>query len=110
MAVTNIVRCKYTLSFGASDTTKSDSINVIGKVCQIHFRVPNWTNDVTATLTVLDEDGYEIYNSGAKNRNANYNIDREQIIPANSKIKVELSGAPGGSGGDVIVVFLGRAE
>jgi len=110
MAATNITRHKYTLSFGSSDTSKSKSVSFIGKIEQIHLRVPNWTNTVTGTLTIEDVDGYEIYNSGAKDQNANYNIDREQLVPANSKVIFTLSGAPGGSGGDVVVVFLLHGE
>ena len=69
-----------------------------GLIYQIHFRVPNFINNVTATLTLEDEDGYEVYNSGAKNRNTNTNIypNPPQLLAGNFTMKVTLSGAHGG--------------
>ena len=74
------------------------------------MRVPDWTNTVTGTLTMEDVDGYEIYSSGAKDQNANYNIDREQLVPANSKVIFTLSGVPERSGENVVVTFLLREK
>ncbi len=84
-------------------------MSFIGKIEQIHLRVPDWTNTVTSTLTMKDVNNYKIYNSGAKNKNANYNIDREQLVPANSKVIFTLLGT-GRSGENVVVAFLLREE
>ncbi len=97
------------LSFGSSDTSKSENMSFIGKIEQIHLKVPDWTNTVTSTLTMEDVNSYKIYNSGAKNKNANYNIDREQLVPANSKVIFTLS-STGRSGENVVVAFLLREE
>ncbi|RLG14189.1 hypothetical protein DRN69_04490 [Candidatus Pacearchaeota archaeon] len=110
MAITNMIRRKYTFSFGATDTSKNTSIDFTGKLAQIHVRVPNWTNDVTCTVKIKDVDDYVIYDSGAKSRNANYNLAVDQIVDDECKIELTLSGAPGGSGGSVVVVFWSHGE
>lgn len=98
-----IKRLVMSFVFGAGDTVKEYASIIEGTVQQIHLRVPNNDNNVGATLTVEDEDGYEIYNSGSKAENANYNIpgglratgSSPLLITGNSTFKVTLAGAPG---------------
>lgn len=95
-----------TLSFDEDDTVKSFDIDGRGLIHTIVMTVPNFTNVVTATLTVTNQDGVEIYNSTAKAKNATYALtqlwDKVPIVGFNT-VKVTLSGAAGGTGGDVTV-------
>ena len=92
-----VKRIAKSLVFDYDDTVKTALSQMEGKIYQIHLRVPNFVNVVTATLTLEDEDGYEIYNSGAKARNANYNLYPAipQLVAGNFTFKVTLSGAHG---------------
>lgn len=104
-----MVKTKYILSFGASDTVKSAKIVNNGFVKYIHLSVPNFTNAVTITLSIEDEEGTKIWEDSARNRNADYIIGNLNI-PSDIKytLKATLSGVPGGSGGNVTVkVFFG---
>ncbi len=95
-----------TLTFGATGTEKSFTLSVNGEAQHIRFVVPNFTNAVTATLTVHDEGGYEVYNSTAKAKNASYWLSPVQVpLTGYNTVKVTLSGNAGGTGGDVVVVL-----
>ncbi len=104
------IRNKTSLVFGASDTTKSLTLVAEGLMKHLHLRLPNFTNAVTATVTIDDVDSYTIYTSGANARNGNYNLDRQgewiDLLLGQEPvtITVTLSGVPGGSGGTVVVV------
>ena len=96
-----VKRIKKTFTFVWNDLVESQASLMEGVIHQIHFRVPTTVNNVTATLTLEDEDGYEVYNSGAKADATNYNIipplsnGAKQIISGNFTMKVTLSGAHG---------------
>mgnify|MGYP001245855127 FL=1 len=93
-----VKRIAKSLVFDYDDTVKTAVSQMEGKIYQIHLRVPNFVNVVTATLTLEDEDGYEVYNSGAKARNDNYNLYPAaipQLVAGNFTFKVTLSGAHG---------------
>lgn len=94
-----------TLSFGAGETEKS--ISLFGN-CLIHtikVLIANWTNPVTLTLTVVDPDGDTIYTSDAlapDTFNAITGLKDLIAIWGTCTLVFTLSGAPGGSGGDVV--------
>lgn len=99
-----VQRLEVDFVFGAADTEKSAQSVIEGEIKQIHLRVPNFTNDVTLTLSVEDEDSYEIFTSGAKARNTNYNLkatdlDDSLLIASTFTLKAALSGPPAGDGG-----------
>ena len=99
-----VQRLEVDFVFGAAETVKSVQSVIEGEIKQIHLRVPNFTNAVTLTLSVEDEDTYEVFTSGAKARNANYNLkatdlDDTLLIASTFNIKATLSGVPGGTGG-----------
>ena len=78
--------------------------------------MPNFTNVVTLTLSVEDEDGYEVFTSGAKARNANYNLkatdlDDTLLIASTFTLKATLSGDAGGDGGAAkAVIYIGASR
>ena len=72
------------------------------------LKIANYTNVVTVTMSITDPDSLEIYNSGAKARNATYQIYPQSTnmapgLPLCGAITVTLtcSGDPGGTGGDI---------
>jgi len=97
-----VKRIEKEFTFAWNETVKSALALMEGKIYQIHFRVPNSVNNVAATLTLEDEDGYEIYNSGAKAENVNYNLLDARPLPVlmagNFTFKVTLAGVPGVEG------------
>jgi len=95
-----VQRIKKEFTFAWDETVKSQQAVMEGKIHQIHFRVPDSVNNVAATLTLEDEDGYEIYNSGAKAENGNYNLvpPIPLLVAGNFTFKVTLAGAPGVAG------------
>lgn len=99
-----------TLSFGAADTDKtSGAISQNegvhqGKLSHIKIVVPNFTNAVTATLQILDSDNDAIFSQALIAKNATTMIEEKSIpLVEKEKVKVTLTGAPGGTGGDVTV-------
>jgi len=102
-----------TLSFGGSDTVKSLTIpgDVNGILAECDFSVPVWTNSVTATLSVERPDGTIIFTGTPRAKGATvlYFVEFPgNCIVSGEVVKVTLSGAPGGSGGNVIVRYFGK--
>lgn len=104
--ITRVIRKKCSVLLNDSDYNKTVNVGITGEIWHIHMRVPNWTNDVKCTLSFEDEDGYEIWNSGAKDRNDNYNLLVFQTISEDCKMRVQLSGVPGETTGKTVVVVL----
>ena len=103
-----VFRKKFTLAFGAADTTKTEAFILEGEIEALFVRVANFTNAVTATVSLLDTDSYEMVLSSALSRNTDNRVAAAWPLPGAQSIKVLLSGAPGGAGGNVIVVAYGR--
>jgi hypothetical protein len=109
-----VQRVEVDLVFGATGTVKTVQSVIEGEVKQIHLRVPNFTNAVTLALSIEDEAGYEVFNSGAKAKDANYNLkatdlDDSILIASTFTFKGTLSGDAGGAGGTAkaVVYFWG---
>jgi len=105
----HLVAPKPLFPFAAAGTELSAKIDNEGFVSDIIFVVPNFTNVVTATLTIHDEDGNELYNSTAKAKNAIYVITGIRVpVTFGFSAKVTLSGVAGGAGGTVSArLFIG---
>lgn len=105
-----VQRVEVDFVFGATGTVKSVQSVIEGEIKQIHLRVPNFTNAVTLTLSVEDEAGYEIFNSGAKTKGANHNFKASDLndsilIASTFTLKATLSGDAGGAGGTAKTVL-----
>ena len=101
-----IIRKKLSYVFGATGTSSSQTYSINGLVKQVHLRVPNFTNAITAGFDVADENGYVIYSTTGRAKNANHNIT-DMVIPlagANT-VTATLSGNAGGAGGTVVIVI-----
>lgn len=107
-----MVRTKNTFTFGAADTTFTQDCSETGFAKVVIVDVANMTNAVTATVSIKDPDGYELYNSGALAENAVHKqgaavgAAETGLIPMNlhCTMTVVLSGVPGGTGGAVKVM------
>jgi len=106
-----VQRVEVDFVFGATGTVKSVQSVIEGEIKQIHLRVPNFTNAVTLTLSIEDESGYEIFNSGAKAKGANHNLKASDLndsilIASTFTFKATLSGDAGGEGGSAKAIIL----
>ncbi len=99
--------CQYgpvSLTFGAAETVKSVAlINVLGTLQEVDMLVPNWTNVVTATLTVERANGCIAFTGAARARNASYVELPNRCIGKGDILKITLSGAPGGAGDTIVL-------
>lgn len=94
------------ISFSATDTTKTETIFERGFGELILIDVPNFTNAVTATLAILDDEGYTLWSKSgiAKNSVSKYGGAPDAAdtgdfpLVQNGKISITLSGAPGSAG------------
>jgi hypothetical protein len=109
-----VQRVEVDFVFGATGTVKSVQSVIEGEIKQIHLRVPDFANLVTLALSVEDESGYQIFNSGAKAKSANHNLNASDLndsilIAGTFTFKATLSGDAGGAGGTAkaVVFFWG---
>ncbi len=102
-----IHRTKFSFVFGAADTRVALPLIMEGGIRHFHLRVPA---GITATLTVEDEEGYEVYNStaqvgGIPGLNVTLQPPNDVVLVAGPcSLVVTLSGAPGEPGTEVIAV------
>lgn len=103
-------RREHSFVFGAAETSKTVSIDfadgICGEVIKLVVVMPDWTNTVTARLTMNNVDGHEVYESLAMDKNEEYNITpcRKECLQAGETGEewvVTLSGVPGGTGGTI---------
>jgi len=102
----------YSFIFSATDTSKTAAIDptlgIAGEVIKIVVVLPDWTNTVTALVTLNNADGKEIFLQTALDQNEEYDITlipNECIVMGQDgeEWKITLSGVPGGSGGNVVL-------
>lgn len=99
------------IPFGATGTTGTYKLTECnGFIKNLIIKVPDFTNVVTATVQILDDDGDILYDSGAKAKNAIYSLGNiaaaelgEIPVSYNYTVSVVISGVAGGTGGTVTV-------
>jgi hypothetical protein len=101
----------HSLVFDEDDLVKTSAIAYNGPVKHLHLVLPNFTNVVTATVTLVDASGRVLWTSAAKAKNASYNLEvdvattwADQLVDSTMLWTVTLSGAAGGAGGTVVLV------
>lgn len=98
------------LVFGAAETEKEFDILGNARVALITCKLPNFTNDVTGTLTVTNGDSVALYTLAEMARNSNHvitGLETKLLIVGTNTVKLTLSGVPGGTGGTAsISVYL----
>lgn len=94
--------------FTALDETGSFTIKANAKVHSLSVKMPDWTNDVTGTLTITNVHSYELYSKSAIAEDHTthvYNLAQEVALDGLHTVKLTLSGVPGGVGGTAHVVL-----
>jgi hypothetical protein len=92
------------LTFGATGTTNTAKLYENGYVTAYVMTVANFTNVVTATLSIQDDDGDTIYTGSAHAKGATHLVASLNIpVDRNYTATITLSGDAGGSGGNVVL-------
>ena len=99
----------HSFVFDADDLVKTAAVTYNGLVKHLHLVAPNFTNAVTAIVTLVDATGRILWASAAKAENASYNLESEsewldQGVDSTLIWTVTLSGVAGGAGGTVVLV------
>ncbi len=111
--VRDFKRFSYTFEFGAADLSEVSAIDpklgIKGEVAKLIIKLPNWTNAVTAVVSMNNSDGDEIFADDPRARDDDYavTLDRNECIilgQTDEEWKITLSGVPGGTGGTATVV------
>lgn len=81
-----------------------------GLIFFIKAKIPNYANNVTTTLSILDKEGDVIYKISDLARNATHIISDIQVpLVEKETVKLTLSGIPGGTSewtNEVILYYL----
>ena len=97
-----------TASHDADDTGDvTQALNLNGLLRKIVFTVPNYTNAITGQLVIKDNGDNTIFDSGEKAKNATYTFSLDEPLSGTIDIVMGVSGAAGGSGGDMVATLRG---
>jgi hypothetical protein len=98
-------------NFGKADTVKTEQVSNTGEVRQVVCTIPSFSGDsITATVTVVDANGAQLFTSGALNPSSKtvfwpYSTNMPFCVDDGTgyvcNIVVTLTGAPANSGGTV---------
>lgn len=94
-----------TEAIGAAATVGSFTIKAWATVHTIVLKLPNWTNAVTATISIENSDGDEIYSHSGLGENDTHTFAVDVPIVGTNTVKVTLTGVPGGTGGDTVTTL-----
>ena len=101
-----MTRTKNVFEFADTGTNIQQTVQESGFVRALVVNTPNFTNNVTSTITIKDSDSYILYVSNALIKNDEIRIANQEIpLDYNYTIDVDISEAAGGSGGDVSVML-----
>ena len=90
---------KKELAFGAAETEKDYMPAEVGFLIELDVEVPNFTNDVTATIKMIRPSVDIAFPPISRNQKKSITVNRR--VKGDEKITVTLSGVPGGAGGTV---------
>jgi hypothetical protein len=121
MSKTSHSSMPLTFAFGATDTVIKQRLEVNGFIKAISIKTPNFTNSVTATVTIDDPlnsipsfGPINLFTKSGIASNTNSPIVGDDITAADTgevpadfpyTATVTLSGAPGGTGGVVLLAL-----
>ena len=89
-----------TEAIGAAATVASFTIEAWALTHTIVLTLPDWTNTVSATLSIENVNGDELYSNGTLAQNATHVMATSTPLIGINTVKITLSGVPGGTGGD----------
>ena len=96
------------IPFNVDPTTLTYDFKVTmnGVVTKIIMELCNYTNTITTTLSILDDNGITHYGGAAVVQNANYVIRLDEDLSGTYTIRLTLGGASGGNGTDFVTLYL----
>jgi len=112
-----VIMCPDTepVTFGASDTTQTFTLNYNGFVNAYAVVMPNFTNAPTGNLKITNSGSLDVYDSSGSDRDESdfannatthvYGLKDVITLAGVNTVTITLSGVPGGSGGIVYVTF-----
>jgi uncharacterized protein (DUF1786 family) len=106
-----MTRKKFSFAFGATGTELTAICHENGVCSSIILVTPSFTNVVTTTLSVLDQDGDTVWTDGTPRARGTTTLIGSLAIPFDRgyTVKATLSGAAGGSGGTAVAkLFIER--
>jgi len=89
-----------TVSIAADGTVGSFTIRAYALTHTIILKLPNWSEAVTATISIENSNGDEIYSNDSLAKNTTHVISAVKPLVETNTVKITLSGVPGGTGGD----------
>lgn len=106
-----MTRTKNVFAFDATTLTLTQTVQENGFIQMLIADVANFTNAITVTVSILDTDGYVLWTKATIAKNAVARVDALSTPALGSvpvdygyKVKVDLSGEAGGTGGAVKVL------
>jgi len=97
-----IGKAKYTLTVAVAATSQTVTPIEIGAWKLLLVEVPALTGS-TATVSIVDEDGTELYTSGALAESTNHSVPILRYLTGNETLKVTLDAAQSGSSAAIVV-------
>ncbi len=94
-----------TVAIAADATVGSFTIHAWALTHTIVLVLPDWTNAVTAIISIENSDGNEIYASSSLAESSTHILSTEKPLVGTNTIKITLSGVPGGGGGNTITTI-----
>ena len=89
-----------TISIASDKTVGNFTICAWALTHTIVVVLPDWTNSVTATLSIENDDSNEIYSVASLAKDSTHVIAVEKPLVGTNTVIITLSGVPGGTGGD----------
>ena len=99
-----------TVTFAATGVTQSYTLTANALTHTIVVDIDDFTNASTTVLSILNEDGHEIYASSSLSENTLNIIAAEKPLVGDNTILLTVSGVLGGTGGDIRVTFYLQAR
>jgi len=97
-------------AFGAAETTKNfelkSELGEPGRLTRCFLVIPNFTNAVTTTITIIDGDSNTLFTSDTLARNTTHDLKTLDVVVYDTcTVTLTLSGVPGGTGGTIKTSF-----
>jgi len=94
-----------TINIASDKTTGNFTICAWALTHTIVVVLPDWSTTRTATLSIENDDGNEIYSVGSLTDNSTHVIAVEKPLVGTNTVIITLTGVPGTGGGDVEVTL-----
>lgn len=73
------------------------------------LELPNYTNTITTTLSIIDANTVTVYSGAAHAQNANYSVPIDVEMVGTYTVRLTVSGVAGAGGGTAYVTLMLRS-